>query len=362
MGRIKIAGMTEAAPLKTDDPFERILQRQSEIRFVLDSAERRTIPGGEAALHYLVRREARNHPEIAAKMLEIVCSYAIVSYSWATGELIVRFRYRDTLSVGREAFTREYCSFCESVDEIPEILREKAIHRKRYIIAVVPYDSAEYPEERNQWIEMDRLHREGSFNDGIYLERHIKNIKNIRFYIFMGLFAAVYELEYRTTYEQELQLYRAVDQAIEEMGLKAPDVSIHDKIVAVYRYISQHVVYDQTYERYTAYDAMIERCAVCQGYATLFYLFMRKLDIPVEYISGISEKTNGRHGWNIVKHGRYWYNIDTTWEQFKKVRKILISENRYFLKNTEDFTDHIRDAKYMTPEFQAAHPMGKRSI
>lgn len=361
MGRIRIAGITEHGPMK-ENAFDRVLQRQDEIKFVVDAQMRSSISRGEEALVCLARREARIHPEKMAEVLDIVSSYAIVSYSMLSGELTVRFQYRQTGNMNRAAFCTQYCSFCESIDRIPEILRAKTILRNRYIITVIPYDGNNYTQGNVMWDRAFSLHKPGSFNDSTYLERHFKETKVSRYYIFMGLFVLMYELEYLTTYEQELMLYEAVDQAIINMGLNKPGVSGYEKIVAVYRYISQNVVYDDTYQRYTAYHAMIEKCAVCQGYATLFYLFMRKLDVPVEYVSGISEKTKGRHGWNIVKHGRYWYNIDTTWEQYRKVKKILISENKYFLKNTEDFKDHIRDQKYMTPEFVAAHPMGKKSV
>lgn len=361
MGRIKITGVTENA-LQKDNPFDRVLQRQAEVKFVVDVQNGVSISRGEEAFSYLARREALIHPEKMAEVLDIVSSYALVSYSVLSGELTVRFQYRQTGNVDRAAFCAQYCSFCESIDGIPENLREKAILRNRYIITVVPYDGTDYPQGNNMWDRAFQLRKPGSFNDGTYLDRHIKETKVSKYYIFMGLLVLIYELEYRTTYEQELQLYQAVDQAIADMGLDKSGVSGYEKIVAVYRYISQHVVYDNTYQRYTAYHAMIEGCAVCQGYATLFYLFMKKLNVPVEYISGLSAKTKERHGWNIVRHGKYWYNIDTTWEHYRKVRHIVISENKYFLKNTEDFKNHIRDDKYMTPEFQASHPMGKRSV
>lgn len=361
MGRIKITGMTEHVPLK-GNPFDRVLQRQNEVKFVVDVQKRTSISRGEEAFFFLARREARVHPEKMAEILDIVSSYAIVSYSVLSGELTVRFQYRETENINKAAFCMQYCSFCESIDGIPEILRAKTILRNRYIITVVPYDGRDYTQGNVIWDRAFSLHKPGCFNDGTYLERHVSETKVSRYYLFMGLLVLMYELEYRTTYEQELRLYEAVDQAIIKMGLNKPGVSGYEKITAVYRYISHNVVYDDTYQRYTAYHAMIEKCAVCQGYATLFYLFMRKLNVPVEYVSGISEKTNERHGWNIVKQGRYWYNIDTTWEHYRKVRKILISENKYFLKNTEDFKDHIRDEKYMTPEFQKLHPMGKRSV
>jgi len=377
MGRIKIHNFSTASPAADPaavnpavvnphaesggaDPFDRILEKQQEVIFT--GAGYETGAGADKkAFCSLVRREAQLHPEKVAKMLFYLASYAVTAYLPSEGIVRVQFTYRDNTTMDPAAFSRESCSFCENVAQIPEVIREKMIRRNQYIIVLAACEDSSY-DGGNMIDKALAIRKEDSFNDAMYLDRHISRFDTGFHMNFMGLYGVFYEVQYRTTWAQEQALYSAVDRAISEMGLDRPGTAGYDKIVCAYRYIMKNAVYDYSYERYTAYDAMIGGCAVCQGYATLFYLFMRKLGVPVEYIGGISAKTGGRHGWNIVKLGHYWYNIDTTWENVARGRKIALTERKFFLKNMDDFKDHIRDEKYMTPEFQAAHPMGKKSI
>ena len=64
----------------------------------------------------------------------------------------------------------------------------------------------------------------------------------------------------------------------------------------------------------------------------------------------ISGCAGGPHAWNIVKIGSYYYNLDATWDAGK-------SRYYYFLKNSSNFADHIRDVDYADAEFNRHYPM-----
>ncbi len=155
---------------------------------------------------------------------------------------------------------------------------------------------------------------------------------------------------YWTTKEQEDYVDETVDLILEDLDVYA--ASQYEKIKKVHDYIIAHVEYDNDYLRYTAYDALHDGLAVCQGYALLTYRMLIELNVPVRYISGLTEYNDptSRHGWNIVKIGSVWYNFDATWDDGSNSVK-------YFLKSNRSFPEHYREDEFLTDAFNDAHPM-----
>ena len=170
---------------------------------------------------------------------------------------------------------------------------------------------------------------------------------------------------YYTTYEQEQELTAKVNEALDGMALSGK--SDYEKVKAIHDYICDTVNYDYTnledknYTlKYTAYAALCNNTAVCQGYAVAFYRMCKEIGLPVRIITGTGN--DAAHAWNIVKIGSNtraagdYYNIDCTWDgQDKETYHI------YFLKNEEDFVNHVRDAEYNTAAFHAQYPMSRLS-
>ena len=155
---------------------------------------------------------------------------------------------------------------------------------------------------------------------------------------------------YASTASQESAVNTAVKQAIASLNLGSK--SDYQKIKAIHDYIVNHVTYvnDGTTECHGTYAALVKGKAVCQGYATLFYRMCREVGIPAKYISGTA---GGGHGWNIVKLGNVWYNVDTTWDDPDNGT----IDYTYFLKADIDFGDHYRSEEYRTSSFYASFPM-----
>ena len=129
-------------------------------------------------------------------------------------------------------------------------------------------------------------------------------------------------------------------------------------VKAIYDYICSNVTYDhdnlndKSYSlKYTAYAALINKTAVCQGYASLFYRLALDAGVDTRVISG---EAGGPHAWNIVKLNGKYYNLDSTWDAGR-------STYAYFLKNTNDFDDHVRDNDYQSNEFIEEYPMWDES-
>ena len=132
----------------------------------------------------------------------------------------------------------------------------------------------------------------------------------------------------------------------------------YDKVVTIHDFITDTVEYEDSGSelQYTAAGALLNRKAVCAGYALLFYRMCKEAKIPVNFISGYGMDWGGigTHGWNIVRLGDKWYNVDVTWDD--------VSNNQFFLKSEEDFTGHIRDMAYLTDDFEKKHPMAEVSL
>ena len=164
-------------------------------------------------------------------------------------------------------------------------------------------------------------------------------------------------VRYYTSADEEDWLVSQVKNVVDELDLW--QVSDYQKSRGIYDYILDHVDYDydglnnnglnsEQHYVYSAYAALHDGKAVCQGYATLFYAMCREMGLSVRII------TNKTHAWNIVKLGGLWYNMDATWDG-----KSTISNHDFFLKGSEQFTDHVPSNDYLTDAFLSAYPQSK---
>ena len=169
-----------------------------------------------------------------------------------------------------------------------------------------------------------------------------------------------YYMNYYTTAEQEKQLSSAVTSALASLNLDGKTDA--EKVVAIHNYICDHVDYDYdglsdstNTVKYTAYGALCNGKAVCNGYAVLFYRMCKEAGLSVRIISGTAN--GGSHAWNIVRVGDVYYNVDTTWDGQDSQ-----TLDHYLLKSEKDFSaDHARSEEYTTEAFNAAYPMALNS-
>ncbi len=163
--------------------------------------------------------------------------------------------------------------------------------------------------------------------------------------------------------EQEEEVNEKLEQVIESFGFDE-DTSDYEIVRTVYDYIYQNVDYDVIHKKNdsyhlkaTAYGALINGHAVCQGYAVLMYRMLRECGVDCRVITGMAydeELGEEFHAWNIVRIDGEYYNIDVTWD------KQLESEV-FFLKGDKDFTSHKRDNEFITDEFYEQYPMSQYS-
>ena len=162
--------------------------------------------------------------------------------------------------------------------------------------------------------------------------------------------------DYLTTIAQRDLVNLMVSEAIRSFNF-ASTTTDYTKIKTVYDYICDNVTYSEDTTEdivYTSYSAIVNGNAVCQGYSQLMYKFMVELGISCRIIPGYgTQDTTENHGWNIVKLGNYYYNVDSTWDAVYRQYKM---NYRYFLRG-DNFENHSRWKDYATSEFYSAYPM-----
>lgn len=160
---------------------------------------------------------------------------------------------------------------------------------------------------------------------------------------------------YYTTRKQKEKVESKVKSLIKNFGF-TKNTTDYQKIKTIYDYVCRNVeyAYDMSDDIvFTSYAALFQGRAVCQGYAQLMYKMLREADISVRMIGGYAG--GELHGWNIVKLGKYYYNIDATWDSEIYQRGYAYQN---FLKG-DGFENHIRFDDYSSDEFYADYPMAK---
>lgn len=125
----------------------------------------------------------------------------------------------------------------------------------------------------------------------------------------------------------------AYDRVVAKVKSNADDSwSDMEKALYVNDYLARNCEYDTSLEKFTAYDVLVRRTAVCQGYALAFLDLARELGVSCEVVT--SDSVN--HAWNMVNIGGNYYHIDVTWND--PVADLLgRARHIFFLKSTSYF-------------------------
>ncbi len=162
---------------------------------------------------------------------------------------------------------------------------------------------------------------------------------------------------YYTSKSQEEELDAKLKEVIDGFyfGDNTTDIQKFD---IIYNYITDNVRYDydnlddKAYKlKYTAYAALINKTAVCQGYATLFYRMARECGLSARVVVGTSREQN--HAWNIVKINDLYYYLDSTWDEGR-------TQHFYYLKGADTFEiDHNPEEKFLQTAFRSEYPISE---
>ena len=126
-----------------------------------------------------------------------------------------------------------------------------------------------------------------------------------------------------------------------------------EQIKIVHDYLVDTVEYDLEAGSniYNIYGTLIDKRAVCEGYARAFKYILDDLEIPTVIACGFAKNSAGvteTHAWNYVQlENGQWYAIDVTWDDPVIIGSGIISDSikyQYFLKGANKFfEDHFED-------------------
>ena len=161
-------------------------------------------------------------------------------------------------------------------------------------------------------------------------------------------------IEFRMTYnESASQLAKVnarIPQVLKRLGVDG--ATDYEKVKLIHDFIVNNTTYDSSYRIYSAYGALINKKAVCQGYALLAYKMLTEAGVPCRYVYGTA---GGDHAWNIVKLDGKWYHMDVTWDDPIGEPRLIYD---YFLVGSDRMNkDHTLDKAFQTRAFTRKYPV-----
>ncbi len=93
------------------------------------------------------------------------------------------------------------------------------------------------------------------------------------------------------------------------------ELYLHDKLVSncTYDIAAADAGFNSAPEAYSAYGALVEGKAVCEGYARGMQLLFKQCEISSTLVLGRSVKSGEQHMWNLVTINGKDYHLDATW-------------------------------------------------
>lgn len=133
-----------------------------------------------------------------------------------------------------------------------------------------------------------------------------------------------------------------LDSAVSSLTSGLSGKSDYEKSLILHDRLIDRVEYKFGNNHQTSYGALVEKEAVCAGYARAYQLLLHKVGIPAWYVTGESlNPATGRreaHAWNLVQLDGEWYYTDTTWDDqgdvlhyaYLNLTKVQMDENHSF--------------------------------
>lgn len=151
-------------------------------------------------------------------------------------------------------------------------------------------------------------------------------------------------VSYDVNYEQEgIERTKVLWQKIDEIVAGMPNGTDYEKLKYLHDYLVLNCDYsEQAMSPFTAFGALVEGRATCQGYADAMHLLLAGAGYETVFATGIGDDEAVKHKWNYVKldNGK-WYIIDPTWDDPKgKNDKTYIGYDYFMVSDEVLATDH----------------------
>ena len=129
-------------------------------------------------------------------------------------------------------------------------------------------------------------------------------------------------LRYSMTQNQRSAFSSQLETVINEILADCPQSDeyeieryLHDQLNDICTYDTQAAgkLAESDPAAYTAFGALVEGVAVCEGYSKAMQLLLHKANIPCTVVTGNSKENGESHMWNLVKINGNTYHLDSTW-------------------------------------------------
>ena len=157
--------------------------------------------------------------------------------------------------------------------------------------------------------------------------------------------------------EQILEYENQINKEVVNILSETEGKSDYQKILIIHDYLVDNVTYDETVSKnniYNMYGALVNKEAVCEGYAKAFQYLMQQIGIESVIIIGSatdSDENIQNHAWNYVKLNNTWYAVDVTWDDPVLIGGGILTKRyryKYFLKGSETMSkDHVESYTFV---------------
>ncbi|MCR4715939.1 MAG: hypothetical protein K5656_02050 [Lachnospiraceae bacterium] len=201
---------------------------------------------------------------------------------------------------------------------------------------------------------------------GSYIKSNGNSYGSINFITGYSYVGSKYTYTYTVSWSEEVAaketaLNSELTSIISSLNLNSK--SDIEKIKAVHDYVVNRLTYDQNNAgiSHTAYGAVDNNTAVCQGYSLLTMRLLNMIGIDTTYVH------SNNHSWNLVKYNGVYYNLDATWDDpTSNMGPVL--RYTYFMKSNADLTTidqnngHVRKNDCNTSRFITTYPVSNTSL
>lgn len=154
---------------------------------------------------------------------------------------------------------------------------------------------------------------------------------------------------------------KALDALSAAAGLSTDlekEKALHDRLINLCSYdLAAAQDPDASPDSFSAYGALVDKKAVCQGYAQAMKLLLSSAGIKSVYITGQAD--GGSHAWNIAEIGGHWLYLDATFDD----PVFTDASGNYVSYNTVSYTyfNFISKSDHVPGKFDSANPFSSTS-
>ena len=104
----------------------------------------------------------------------------------------------------------------------------------------------------------------------------------------------------------------AYEEKVAEILAEVPLEGMEDWQIAlaIHDELALRSAYDETLQKSTGYDLLVNGTTICAGYAELYQALLLKMGIPCLQVESVAMN----HAWNLVQIDGQWYHVDVTWD------------------------------------------------